>query len=157
MCDGGREAMQLFSEQPFDAVVSDHDMPEVNGNELLARIREIAPSTVRVMLTGHPTLEKAIEAVNEGQIHRFLTKPCNPLELASSLRQGLKQKQLLENARRLLIELQRKTRLLDEFEALKQGRQHLPRDEHGAIVLDAVPSDLDALLEEIDRATGSAR
>jgi DNA-binding NtrC family response regulator len=70
---------------PFAVVVSDMRMPGMNGAEFLARVRELAPHTVRMLLTGHKDLNQAIEAVNEGQIFRYLTKPCGKLALENAL------------------------------------------------------------------------
>src|ERR1700712_1968104 len=69
------QALELIAlKGPFAVVVSDMRMPHVNGAVFLARVREIAPDTVRLLLTGHADTESAIAAVNEGQIFRFLTK-----------------------------------------------------------------------------------
>lgn len=64
-------------------------MPGMNGAEFLARVRELSPHTVRMLLTGHKDLDRAIEAVNEGQIFRYLTKPCNKNELVTAILLGL--------------------------------------------------------------------
>ena len=53
-------------------------LPAMDGIELLSRVRELSPDTTRIMLTGYAHLETAIKAVNEGQVFRFLTKPCPP-------------------------------------------------------------------------------
>ncbi|HTW80058.1 MAG TPA: response regulator [Terracidiphilus sp.] len=74
---------------PFAVVVSDMRMPEMNGAEFLARVREIAPHSVRMLLTGHKDLDRAIEAVNEGQIFRYLTKPCKQDALENAILLGL--------------------------------------------------------------------
>ncbi len=60
----------------FAVVVSDMRMPGMNGAEFLSRVRQISPNTVRVLLTGHTDMESALAAINQGQIFRFLTKPC---------------------------------------------------------------------------------
>jgi len=63
---------------PFPVVVSDCRMPDIDGIQFLALVRKIAPDTVRMMLTGNHDLETAMEAINRGEIFRFLTKPCPP-------------------------------------------------------------------------------
>jgi len=72
-------------EGPFAVVVSDMRMPGMNGAEFLSRARQLAPDTVRVLLTGQTDLELAIAAVNEGQIFRFLAKPCPTERLLQTL------------------------------------------------------------------------
>ena len=69
-------------------VVSDYQMPGMMGVDLLARVRERYPRTVRLMLTGFSDMQIAVEAVNRGEIFRLITKPCNGDELRSTLRQS---------------------------------------------------------------------
>ncbi len=87
---------------PYAVVVSDLQMPGMNGLELLAKVRELAPETVRIMLTGQADLGTAIAAVNQGNIFRFLTKPCSAEELAATLDAALEQHRLLTAERNLL-------------------------------------------------------
>jgi len=75
---------------PFSVVVTDYCMPEMNGIEFLKRVREIAPESVRMLLTGSADLNAAIEAVNQGNIFRFLAKPCTTEALTEALLTGMK-------------------------------------------------------------------
>jgi FixJ family two-component response regulator/GGDEF domain-containing protein len=87
---GGEQALTLIqSTGPFAVVISDMRMPGMNGAQFLARVREQAPNTVRMLLTGHADLDVAIEAVNEGKIFQFLTKPCEREILVKAIRSGL--------------------------------------------------------------------
>jgi len=88
---------------PFAAVVSDMRMPELDGASFLARARVIAPLTSRLLLTGQAEVEAAVAAVNQGQILRFLCKPCPPETLVQALAAGVEQYRLL-NAERELLE-----------------------------------------------------
>ena len=89
-------------EAPYAVVVSDLQMPGMNGLELLARVKELSPESVRIMLTGQADLETAIAAVNQGNIFRFLTKPCSAEELAHTLTAALEQHRLVTAERNLL-------------------------------------------------------
>ena len=87
---GGREGLKLVEKNgPYSVIVSDFRMPNMDGIEFLSRVREIAPDTVRIMLTGNADLQAAIHAVNEGNIFRFLTKPCSADILGESLATGI--------------------------------------------------------------------
>jgi response regulator RpfG family c-di-GMP phosphodiesterase len=87
---------------PFAVVVSDMRMPEMDGAAFLKRVREIAPDTVRVLLTGHADLDAAIAAVNEANIFRFLCKPCAPERLHAALEAAAEQYRLVTAERVLL-------------------------------------------------------
>ncbi len=92
----------LASDGPFAAVVSDLRMPGMNGIEFLTRVRQNAPDTVRVMLTGDADLSAAMSAVNEGKIFQFLTKPCPSDMLVRTLESALEQHRLITAERELL-------------------------------------------------------
>ncbi|MFN2354083.1 MAG: response regulator, partial [Desulfopila sp.] len=99
----GTEALEKIKhEGPIAVVVSDMRMPEMDGIELLSLIKELSPDTVRLMLTGNADQETAMEAVNKGQIFRFLTKPCPVSMLAPSLALALRQHRLITAEKELL-------------------------------------------------------
>jgi response regulator RpfG family c-di-GMP phosphodiesterase len=98
------EAMELVaSEGPYAVVVSDLRMPGMDGVALLHSIRELSPDTVRVLLTGYADVDAAIAAVNEGNIFRFLTKPCPTGMLVRALEASVEQHRLV-TAERVLLE-----------------------------------------------------
>ncbi len=96
----GLKALQ--GAESFAVVVSDLKMPSMDGITFLGRVRELSPDTVRIMLTGFADVEVAMSAVNEGQVFRFLTKPCAPETLTKALEAGLEQHRLLLAERELL-------------------------------------------------------
>lgn len=96
----GLEALALLG--PFAVVVADYRMPGMDGNQFLAKAKEVSPETVRMMLTGHADLNQAIEVINEGYIFRFLTKPCSQESLVKALQAGLDQYHLITAERELL-------------------------------------------------------
>ena len=92
----GEQALDAVAKNgPYAVVVSDMRMPGMDGVRLLHKIHEVSPDTVRIMLTGNADQQTAIDAVNEGHIFRFLTKPCSPEILAKSLCAGLEQYRLI--------------------------------------------------------------
>ena len=100
---GGHQALEMIeSDGPFAVVVSDMRMPEMNGVELLKRVRVTAPDTVRMMLTGFAELSSTIQAINEGNIFRFLAKPCSEEDMATSLNAALRQHALIEAEKELV-------------------------------------------------------
>ncbi len=98
--DAGLAAIQ--DEGPFAVVVTDFNMPGMNGNELLSRVESVDPHLVRVMLTGQADLQTAVDAVNRGHVFRFLCKPCDSKDLARCLDAALEQYRLVFAERELL-------------------------------------------------------
>ncbi len=95
---GAAGAEALTNLGPFTVVVSDFGMPGMNGTQFLAQARVLAPNTIRVLLTGNGNLDGAIAAVDEGDIFRFLVKPCAPDQMLRALRDAIEQARLADAA-----------------------------------------------------------
>jgi response regulator RpfG family c-di-GMP phosphodiesterase len=101
--EGGQAGLEaLRANGPFAVVVSDLRMPEMDGNRFLREVRETWPETVRMMLTGQADLQSASEAVNEGNVFRFLFKPCPQDVLSKALQDGIRQYRLVRSEKELL-------------------------------------------------------
>lgn len=99
----GTEALDVLKNQgPFAVIVSDMRMPGMDGIQLLAAVKDQYPDTIRMMLTGNADQETAIEAVNKGQIFRFLNKPCPTPTLVMAIVLALRQYRLVTAERELL-------------------------------------------------------
>jgi len=100
---GGAAGIKAIQSQgPYAVVVSDMRMPEIDGVQFLSQVRAQSPDTVRIMLTGQADMQDAINAVNEGNIFRFLTKPCDTELLTKTLDAALTQFRLITAERELL-------------------------------------------------------
>ncbi len=101
---GGQAALEILkSNGPFSVVVSDIKMPIIDGIELLSKVRTAYPDTVRMVLTGYADLEIAMQAVNQGDIFRFLTKPCDSKDLVKAVIAGIEQYRMRKTAQELVI------------------------------------------------------
>jgi response regulator RpfG family c-di-GMP phosphodiesterase len=101
--EGAKAGIEAAARQgPFAVVISDYNMPGMNGVDMLRVIRHGSPDTVRVLLTGHADLEIAIQAVNEGNIFRLLTKPCPPETIEKVLDDAFRHHDLVTAERELL-------------------------------------------------------
>lgn len=100
--EGGIEALKKLKEDSFAVVLTDLRMPEMSGVDLLREARTANPETIRMMISGNADLEAAIEAVNEGSVFRFLTKPCADEDLERGLKSGLEQYRLIRAEKELL-------------------------------------------------------
>ncbi len=97
LASNGQEALDtLQSQGPFAVVVADLKMPGMDGIELLKRIKELSPDTVRVLFTGYGDIDNAVEAVNQGNIFRFLRKPCSPMDMERTVSAALEQHALVQ-------------------------------------------------------------
>ena len=90
MVTGAAEALKLVhASGPYAVVVADMKMPGMSGMELLANMKELAPDTVRIMVTGNADQKTAVDAVNKGAVYRFLNKPCKRETLSEALDEAL--------------------------------------------------------------------
>ncbi|MCG3127768.1 MAG: hypothetical protein CHACPFDD_02640 [Phycisphaerae bacterium] len=97
------EALEWIRQgRSYAVVLTDMHMPGMDGVTFLSHVRTASPNTVRMMLTGCAELSVAMEAVNNGNVFRFLTKPCPPERLVAALDDGLRQFELIESERVLL-------------------------------------------------------
>lgn len=84
------EALEILKkDKSFAVVVSDQYMPEMNGAELLQKVRNLSPEIVRIMITGFADLDVAMQAVNLGNVFRFLVKPCCKEDLVMAVADGI--------------------------------------------------------------------
>lgn len=86
-----REALALLEVETFDVIISDQQMPGMTGTELMKIVRERYPDMLRLILTGTPELASAIDAINNGEVYRFVVKPWSNAELFATLSTGMKQ------------------------------------------------------------------
>lgn len=97
--DGEEGLRVVAAEGPFAVVVSDFRMPRCDGVEFLTRVRQLAPDTVRIMVSGEADFAAAIRAVNEGNIFRFLAKPCAADDLRRAIDDAVAQHGLILSER----------------------------------------------------------
>ncbi len=81
----GMSALEIVRDNDLDVVVADHRMPQMTGVEVLTAVRAMSPRTVRILLTGYADLDAIEGSINEGEVFRFLTKPCAPAQLRATL------------------------------------------------------------------------
>ena len=143
------EALQILAQVSVDVVVSDERMPGMAGSELLATVRHAYPDTVRIILTGHASLEAAVRAINEGEVYRFLTKPCNEGDLTLALEHALQRKESMIASQQPLAGAERQSAPLHELEQEYPGITRVHRDASGAIILEDAGVDLETLVRTI--------
>jgi DNA-binding NtrC family response regulator len=124
-----QQALDILERQSVDVIISDERMPGMSGSDFLAIARERYPETVRIILTGYASLESAIKAINEGEIYRFLTKPCRSQELHAAVEAALAHRAKGKTCDQSFS-------LMESLEKQAPGITQVKRDENGAIIID---------------------
>lgn len=147
------QALKRLDNEHIDLIISDMRMPEINGTEVLRHAADRQPDSVRILLTGYADLEDAIEAVNEGGIFRYLTKPWDNKAIVEAVESGLYVKELETSNQKLAEELSRQNAALKDLTATLAGRvRNRNRDfESNLNSLKAVSEGLDSDLGTITR------
>ena len=153
--DSAQQGLMILAGNDIDVVVSDERMPGMTGSQFLSEVRKQWPNTIRMILSGQADLEAAVRAINEGEVYRFLLKPCHPKELQLTILQGLQHKKLVEQSRKLLQEHQKNVNLLEALEKDNPGITRIDMDEDGAIDMESYDAgnggDVQSLLDDLER------
>lgn len=105
-CADPLEALAVLAEQPVDVILTDQRMPGMSGVEFLRRVKEAYPDTVRIVLSGYTDLQFVTDAINEGAVYKFLTKPWDDEQLREQIRAAFRGKAIADENRRLTAALQ---------------------------------------------------
>jgi len=152
---GGREALEVMEGKTIKAIVSDERMIGMQGSELLAEVKRRSPHTVRILLTGHATLEAAMRAVNEGEIYRFFTKPWDDMQIRFALLSAIEKYDLEAENRRLLATVKDQAMEIKVLEKRYPGISRVEKDSKGTFVLpDIADDEIASLIAECEREVG---
>lgn len=119
----GKEALAILKQKSsrVHIIISDQRMPQMTGVEFLKKAKELEPDSIRILLTGYTDIQSVIEAINQGEVYRYVTKPWDPGDLKTTLQQALERFQLR-------AELQKKNEELslafEQLKTLDQTKSH---------------------------------
>jgi DNA-binding NtrC family response regulator len=133
--ESGAEALDVLHRQPIQVIMTDQRMPQMTGVELLRRAQGECPEAIRIVFTGYADIKAVIDAINQGHVYRFLTKPWDPDELVALLHQAC----------------ERHARIVGRKQLLRDVRHHLARCQALLPAGDVVQAG-DALLARLDQA-----
>lgn len=135
LAGSGEEGLQILKDQALQLVISDHNMPGMNGVEFLKLVRERKPDVLRIMLTGDPDPQIIIRSINEGEIYRFIKKPWDNTMLRVTVYFAFETIQLEAENRRLIAALRRQMNFLRDMERDFPYLAALARDEDATLLL----------------------
>jgi signal transduction histidine kinase len=121
-CPGGAEAIRVIDAPgPIHVIMSDQRMPGVTGVEVLRHAREVRPHTTRLLFTAYADIRAVIDAINQGSVFQYITKPWEPEALQTVVRQAVEHHDLIVENARLLTELKETNQRLAESNRLKSA------------------------------------
>ncbi len=131
----GEEGLAILKKNRAKVVISDERMPGMDGADFLSLVQIRYPDTVRIMLTGHASVDAAMKAVNDGGVYRFFVKPWNDVELMLALRSAIEKYDLEAENRRLLGKIREQAVELKVMERRHSGITRLEKDEQGKLLI----------------------
>ena len=111
----GHEALEIVKNEDIDIIITDQRMPNMTGVEFLQNVIPIAPNPIRILLTGYSDINAVVDAINKGQVYRYLTKPWDNEFLKTTIRQAHEVFMLRKENERLIDELKRANEQLEFY------------------------------------------
>jgi len=135
------QALDWIGTKDVAVMVSDFEMPVMNGVELAAASRLVRPETVRVLMTGRQALDTAVAGINQGEVFRYIQKPFEPMVLRHVVREAVERHHdLMANASNR-EQARRRHQMATELDAEYPNITHVARDVDGAYVVPPTPAE----------------
>ncbi|MFO7791797.1 MAG: response regulator [Candidatus Saliniplasma sp.] len=129
--ESGEEALDILKEKDFNLVLADHKMPGITGVELLTKVKDMYPNTVRILITGYSDVGIARDAINEAEVHHYLEKPWDNEMIVKTV-----YRELTRMAERESAEVTEVEDVVDAMKFIREFRNNLKSisDSHPGIV-----------------------
>lgn len=137
--DSPQEAIARLKAEPFDLLLSDIDMPVLNGHEVMSEAQRLQPTMIRVFVTGAGSMDAAVRAINEGEVHRFVRKPFEANALRTLLKEALERKAELDVVSEASDRARRRRQLYRQLEVEHPGITGFSLDENSCYVVNTSP------------------
>lgn len=132
----GKEALKLLSAREVSLIISDYNMPRMNGLVFLKQVNELHPHILTIMLTGQAEMDIAVQAINEAGVYKFILKPWNDDDFRITLMRSIESIDLANERDHLLRKVKKRDTILKELERQHPGITKLDRDEDGYLSLE---------------------
>ncbi len=130
----GKEGLKRLSKNPVDMVISDYQMPGINGLNFLQKVKEQFPDILTIMMTGIEDIQVAVKAINEAGVYKFILKPWGSVDLKITIKRAIETLELVRERDALLEKIKTRDALLKKLEREHPGITSVKRDKDGAIV-----------------------
>jgi two-component system, probable response regulator PhcQ len=141
----GVTGLAILNDHDVHLVISDQNMPGMNGIDFLKQIKKDYPQILTIMLTGNAEIEIAMNAINEAGVYKFILKPWNDNNLKVTIRRALETLELIWERDSLLEKVKTRDAILQGLEKQYPGISKVERNENGYIILDPDSPDFDTL------------
>ncbi len=135
--ESGPEALEILRQHPVHVIMTDQRMPQMTGVELMGRVKTAYPDAIRIIFTGYADIKAVVDAINNGGLYRYITKPWDPDELVELLHESAAEYDAMVQRRQLLADLrthveegrQLAKRMLEQGPGVEsdQAHQHIDR------------------------------
>ncbi len=132
----GEEGLAVLKDCEVQLVISDQQMPGMNGLEFLKHVKIDYPQVLTIMLTGHAEIEIAMDAINDAGVYKFILKPWDDNDFKVTVRRALEALELVRERDSLLHQVKTHNAILQDLEKQYPGISKVERDEDGYIILD---------------------
>lgn len=132
----GSEALNVLAKEKIDLIISDYNMPEMSGIELLKTVKIKYPDIIRIMLTGITEFDVARDAINKGEIYRFFSKPYDDFEMKLSIKYAFKIRELEKENVELKRKVMIKEEMLSKLEENYPGITEKNKNSDGSFIID---------------------
>lgn len=114
LASSAEEGLEVMREYPIHVIISDQRMPGMKGSEFFNQVKNDFPDATRLLLTGYSDIQVVIEAINDGNIYRYITKPWDPVELDTIVREAFRRHDLIYDNKELMQRLKEANRDLEK-------------------------------------------
>jgi DNA-binding NtrC family response regulator len=132
---GGEEGLTLLEAREVSLVISDYNMPGMNGLDFLKTVKQLYPHILAIMLTGQAEIRIAVQAINEAGVYKFIQKPWDDNDLKVTILRALESMDLATERDRLIQKVKSRDAILKDLEKKHPGITKVERDEDGYLVI----------------------
>ena len=134
--NSGAEALTLLEAREVSLVISDYNMPRMNGLDFLKTVKGLYPHILAIMLTGQAEIDVAVEAINEAGVYKFIRKPWDDADLKITILRALESIDLASERDRLLQKVKSRDAVLRALEEKHPGITRVNRDAEGFLIME---------------------